>query len=54
MDLALHFHKLAGKPLTKDMLQKVGRKITDLELSDTVVDVVVALFDENGVSFSLN
>jgi len=69
VDLALHFYKLAGKSLSKELiqasrkvleppvffhlpsfLQRVARKITGVELSDTVVNVVVALFDENGVS----
>uniref|UniRef100_A0A914HYR6 EF-hand domain-containing protein n=1 Tax=Globodera rostochiensis TaxID=31243 RepID=A0A914HYR6_GLORO len=48
VDLALHFYKLAGKPLSKQLLQRVARKVTGVDLSDTVVDVAVTLFDENG------
>jgi hypothetical protein len=48
--MALHFYKLAGQPLSGELLKKVAKKITKVELSDTVVDIVVALFDENGVS----
>ncbi|KAL3102006.1 hypothetical protein niasHS_003415 [Heterodera schachtii] len=48
VDLALHFYKLAGKPLSKQLLQRVARKVTGVDLSETVVDVVVTLFDENG------
>ena len=48
VDLALHFYKLAGKSLSKELIQRVARKITGVELSDTAVNVVVALFDENG------
>lgn len=51
--MALHFYKLAGQPLTRDLLKKVASRITHVELSDTVVDIVVALFDENGVGFSV-
>ncbi|KAL7076102.1 hypothetical protein ACQ4LE_004776 [Meloidogyne hapla] len=48
VDLALHFYKLAGKPLSKELIKRVARKITNVELSDTIVDIVVTLFDENG------
>ncbi|KAI6231390.1 hypothetical protein M3Y95_00376400 [Aphelenchoides besseyi] len=48
VDLALHFYKLAGQPLSRQLLQKVARKITGVELSDTVVDIVITMFDENG------
>jgi len=48
VDMALHFYKLAGKPLDRDLLQRLAQKITDVEISDTVVEVVIALFDENG------
>ncbi|CAK5069080.1 unnamed protein product [Meloidogyne enterolobii] len=48
VDLALHFYKLAGKPLSKELIKRVASKITNVELSDTVVDIVVTLFDENG------
>uniref|UniRef100_A0A183BQ44 EF-hand domain-containing protein n=1 Tax=Globodera pallida TaxID=36090 RepID=A0A183BQ44_GLOPA len=34
VDLALHFYKLAGKPLSKQLLQRVARKVTGVELSD--------------------
>lgn len=50
--MALHFYKLAGQPLSRDLLKKVAKKITKVELSDTVIDIVVALFDENGVSLT--
>uniref|UniRef100_A0A915EAL3 EF-hand domain-containing protein n=1 Tax=Ditylenchus dipsaci TaxID=166011 RepID=A0A915EAL3_9BILA len=48
VDMALHFYKLAGKPLTEDMIKKLARKITGVQLSNTVVDILIALFDENG------
>lgn len=49
--MALHFYKLAGKPLSKEILQKLAKKITDTDVSDTVFDIVIALFDEDGVFF---
>ncbi|CAK5081777.1 unnamed protein product [Meloidogyne enterolobii] len=39
VDLALHFYKLAGKPLSKELIKRVASKITNVELSDTVVDI---------------
>uniref|UniRef100_A0A7E4VB65 Calcium uptake protein 1 homolog, mitochondrial n=1 Tax=Panagrellus redivivus TaxID=6233 RepID=A0A7E4VB65_PANRE len=47
VDTALHFYKLAGKALTKELLVKVARKISNVELTDNLVDVVIALFDDN-------
>ncbi|KAF7638595.1 hypothetical protein Mgra_00001973 [Meloidogyne graminicola] len=48
VDLALHFYKLVGKPLSKELIKRLAHKITNVELSDIVVDIVVTLFDENG------
>lgn len=53
IDLALHFYKLAGKPLTKELLYKVAKRITGVTLSDTVLSVTIALFDENMVFLTL-
>uniref|UniRef100_A0A0K0DKC2 Calcium uptake protein 1 homolog, mitochondrial n=1 Tax=Angiostrongylus cantonensis TaxID=6313 RepID=A0A0K0DKC2_ANGCA len=47
IDMALHFHRLAGFPIHAQLLKRVARKITNIELSDHVVDVVVTLFDDN-------
>uniref|UniRef100_A0AC34GS63 Uncharacterized protein n=1 Tax=Panagrolaimus sp. ES5 TaxID=591445 RepID=A0AC34GS63_9BILA len=47
IDTALHFYKLAGKPLTKQMLMKVARRVAGVKLTDHLVDVVVTLFDED-------
>jgi hypothetical protein len=49
VDMALHFYKLAGQPLTRDLLKKVAKRITNVELTDNVINIVVTLFDENGV-----
>ncbi|CAD5214046.1 unnamed protein product [Bursaphelenchus xylophilus] len=48
VDMALHFYKLAGKPLDKALLKKVAKKVANVELSDRVVDIIVTMFDENG------
>jgi len=48
VDMALHFYKLAGKSLSKELLTKVARKIAKVHLTDNLVDVVITLFDENG------
>uniref|UniRef100_A0A914Z404 EF-hand domain-containing protein n=1 Tax=Panagrolaimus superbus TaxID=310955 RepID=A0A914Z404_9BILA len=47
IDTALHFYKLAGKPLTKEMLMKVARRVAGVRLTDHLVDVVVTLFDDD-------
>ena len=48
VDMALHFYKLAGKSLSKELLIKVARKIAKVHLTDNLVDVVITLFDDNG------
>ncbi|KAI1719725.1 EF-hand domain pair domain-containing protein [Ditylenchus destructor] len=48
VDMALHFYKLAGKPLSEELIKKLARKVTGVQISDTVVEVLIALFDENG------
>ncbi|KAI6224307.1 Calcium uptake protein 1, mitochondrial [Aphelenchoides fujianensis] len=48
VDLALHFYKLAGQPLDRELLQKVAKKVAGVRLTDVVVDIVVTMFDENG------
>ncbi|CAJ0564710.1 unnamed protein product, partial [Mesorhabditis spiculigera] len=47
VDMALHFHRMAGVPIDANMLQHVARKVTNVELTEHVVDVVITLFDEN-------
>uniref|UniRef100_A0A914P9B7 EF-hand domain-containing protein n=1 Tax=Panagrolaimus davidi TaxID=227884 RepID=A0A914P9B7_9BILA len=47
IDTALHFYKLAGKPLTKEMLMKTARRVAGVRLTEHLVDVVVTLFDED-------
>uniref|UniRef100_A0AC35U546 Calcium uniporter protein n=1 Tax=Rhabditophanes sp. KR3021 TaxID=114890 RepID=A0AC35U546_9BILA len=47
VDLALHFYKLSGAPLTKTMIKKVAEKVANVTLSDNIVDIVITLFDEN-------
>ncbi|TKR93058.1 hypothetical protein L596_007590 [Steinernema carpocapsae] len=48
VDLALHFYKLAGVSLSRELIQLVARKIANVEITKNVLDVVIALFDENG------
>ncbi|KAK0407806.1 hypothetical protein QR680_003604 [Steinernema hermaphroditum] len=48
VDLALHFYKLAGISLSRELIQLVAKKIANVEITDNVLDVVIALFDENG------
>ncbi|KAE9554457.1 hypothetical protein FO519_002331 [Halicephalobus sp. NKZ332] len=48
VDMALHFYKLAGKSLSKELIIKVARKIAKVQLTDNLVDAVITLFDENG------
>ncbi|KAL6740129.1 hypothetical protein Aduo_013515 [Ancylostoma duodenale] len=43
VDMALHFHRMAGLSIDAE----VARKVTDVELSDHVIDVVITLFDDN-------
>lgn len=52
--MALHFYKLAERPLSKEILQKLALKITNVQISDTIFDIIISLFDENGVIFRLN
>ncbi|CAJ0604109.1 unnamed protein product [Cylicocyclus nassatus] len=47
VDMALHFHRMAGLSIDAELLKRVARKITGVELSDHVVDVVITLFDDN-------
>ncbi|WKY03671.1 hypothetical protein Q1695_004989 [Nippostrongylus brasiliensis] len=47
VDMALHFHRMAGLPVDAKLLKRVARKITNVDLSDHVIDVVITLFDDN-------
>ncbi|KAJ1358950.1 Calcium uptake protein 1, mitochondrial [Parelaphostrongylus tenuis] len=47
IDMALYFHRLAGLPIDAQFLQRVAKKITNVELSDHVVDIIITLFDDN-------
>ncbi|CAD6192737.1 unnamed protein product [Caenorhabditis auriculariae] len=47
VDVALHFHKMAGIPVDANLLKRVALKITGVSLSDHVVDLVITLFDDN-------
>ncbi|VDP16284.1 unnamed protein product [Heligmosomoides polygyrus] len=47
VDMALHFHRMAGLPVDAKLLKRVARKITQVDLSDHVIDVVITLFDDN-------
>ncbi|EPB75807.1 EF hand [Ancylostoma ceylanicum] len=47
VDMALHFHRMAGLSIDAELLKRVARKVTDVELSDHVIDVVITLFDDN-------
>ncbi|CCF23405.1 Calcium uptake protein 1 homolog, mitochondrial [Caenorhabditis elegans] len=47
VDIALHFHKMAGMSIDAKLLQRVAVKVTGIPLSDHVVDVVITLFDDN-------
>lgn len=47
VDIALHFHKMAGMSIDAKLLKRVAVKVTGIPLSDHVVDVVITLFDDN-------
>ncbi|KAK6747790.1 hypothetical protein RB195_000779 [Necator americanus] len=47
VDMALHFHRMAGLAIDAELLKRVARKVTHVELTDHVVDVVITLFDDN-------
>ncbi|CAI5447112.1 unnamed protein product [Caenorhabditis angaria] len=47
IDIALHFHKMAGMAIDAKLLKRVALKVTGVPLSDHVVDVVITLFDDN-------
>ncbi|KAK5972384.1 Calcium uptake protein 1 mitochondrial [Trichostrongylus colubriformis] len=47
VDMALHFHRMAGLPVDAKLLKRVAHKITGVHLNDHVLDVVVTLFDDN-------
>ncbi|CAJ0932721.1 unnamed protein product, partial [Mesorhabditis belari] len=47
VDVALHFHRMAGVSIDGEMLQRVAKKITGIDLSNHVVEVVITLFDDN-------
>ncbi|CAL2040863.1 unnamed protein product [Caenorhabditis brenneri] len=47
VDIALHFHKMAGMSIDGKLLKRVAVKVTGIPLSDHVVDVVITLFDDN-------
>ncbi|CAB3409980.1 unnamed protein product [Caenorhabditis bovis] len=47
VDIALHFHKMAGMSIDGKLLKRVATKVTGVPLSDHVVDIVITLFDDN-------
>ncbi|KJH51034.1 EF hand [Dictyocaulus viviparus] len=47
VDMALHFHRMAGLAIDANLLKRVARKVTNVDLSDHVVDVIITLFDDN-------
>lgn len=48
IDTALNFYNISGASIDKATLKHVAKTVADTKLSDQVVDVVFALFDENG------
>lgn len=46
-DMALSFHNAAGKAIDPETFKQVAKTVTDVNLSDNVVDVVYKMFDEN-------
>lgn len=48
IDTALTFYHVAGASIDKTTLRHVARTVAKVELSDHLVNVVFAIFDENG------
>lgn len=48
IDTALKFYAIAGASIDKTILKHVANIISNVELSDHVIDVVFDIFDENG------
>ncbi|XP_068707116.1 calcium uptake protein 1, mitochondrial-like [Montipora foliosa] len=46
-DMALSFHHAAGKAIDPETFKQVAKTVTDVDLTDNVVDVVYKMFDEN-------
>ncbi|KAK2568398.1 Calcium uptake protein 1 [Acropora cervicornis] len=46
-DMALSFHNAAGKAINPETFKQVARTVTDVDLTDNIVDVVYKMFDEN-------
>ncbi|CAI4222118.1 unnamed protein product [Auanema sp. JU1783] len=47
VDMALHFHRMAGLAVEGTMFKRVASMVAHVELSDHIVDVVITLFDDN-------
>lgn len=47
IDTALTFYHVAGASIDKTTLKHVARTVAKVELTDHLVDVVFAIFDEN-------
>lgn len=48
IDTALTFYHVAGASIDKTTLKHVARTVAKVDLTDHLVDVVFAIFDENG------
>lgn len=46
-DMALSFHNAAGKAIDPDTFKQVAKTVTNVDLTNNVVDVVYKMFDEN-------
>jgi len=48
IDTALTFYHVAGAAIDKSTFRHVAKTVADVKLSDHLIDVVFAIFDENG------
>ncbi|KAF8372456.1 micu-1, partial [Pristionchus pacificus] len=48
LEAALHFHKMAGMSMSARDLERIIKKISNVDLPEDVVFVAVTIFDENG------
>ncbi|GMT25072.1 hypothetical protein PFISCL1PPCAC_16369, partial [Pristionchus fissidentatus] len=48
LEAALHFHRMAGMSMSARDLERIIKKISDVDLPEDVVFVAVTIFDENG------
>lgn len=48
IDTALTFYHVAGAAIDKHTFKHVAKTVAKVELTDHLVDVVFAIFDENG------